>query len=113
MSKDELKKYYCNNCDEYFDEPAKFTEDRCPYGEKSDSSWLEHLEGCPNCHEGLKVVYLCPRCELHYDNIEYYPYADEYMCDDCYEEMMKAGELVEEAMEGVINNELQSGLPQE
>lgn len=113
MEKEELKQYYCSNCDKYFDEPAKFKEDRTPYGEKSNDSWKEELEGCPICHEGLKVVYLCPRCELHYDNVEYYPYAEEYMCDDCYEEMMDNGELVKNEMECVINDGIQRGLDYE
>lgn len=112
MSKDDLKKYYCKECDAYYNEPAEFTEDRCPYGEKSNSTWLEHLEGCPSCHGGLEIRYYCPRCEKFNKSLEYYPYAEEYMCDDCYNEMMETGELVEEAMEGVINNELQSGLPE-
>jgi len=112
MNKDDLKKYYCRSCDAYYNEPAEFTENRCPYGEKSDSSWLEHLEGCPSCHGGLEVKYFCPRCEKFHNSVEYYPYAEEYMCDDCYEEMMETGKLVEEAMEEVINNEEFRGLPE-
>lgn len=112
MNKDDLKKYYCSNCDAYYNEPAKFIENRTPLGEKSNSSWQEHLEGCPSCHNGLDVVYFCPKCEKFNKSVEYYPYAEEYMCDDCYEEMMNSGELVDEAMEGVIENEEPRGLPE-
>lgn len=110
MDKKDFKKYYCRSCDEFFDEPVEFTENRCPYGEKSDSSWIETLEGCPNCHSGLELKYYCPKCEKATSSLEYYPYAEEYMCDDCYEEMMENGELVEEAMEGVIKNDEPRGL---
>ena len=112
MDKESLKKYYCSYCDDYFDAPCSFYEDRSPYGEKGNSSWQEELEGCPQCQGGMDIVYLCPRCETFKKTIEYYPYAEEYMCDDCYEEMMENGELVEEAMEGVIENEEPRGLPE-
>lgn len=112
MDKEDLKKYYCPSCDAYYNEPKKFTEDRSPYGEKSDSSWLEHLEGCPICHGGLETRYFCPRCEKFSTTMEFYPYAEEYMCDDCYEEMMNDGGIVEESMEGVIKNEEPRGLPE-
>lgn len=108
----EMKKYYCKNCDIYYDEPASFKEDRTPFGEKSDSSWYEEVEGCPNCHDGLELRYYCPRCDKYKESIDYYPYAEEYMCNDCYEEMMENGELVEETMEGVIKNEEPRGLPE-
>lgn len=105
MNKEDLKKYYCEECDSYYNEPSKFTENRSPLGEKGDSSWLEHLEGCPVCHNGLEVKYYCPRCEKFKDDIEYYPYAEELMCDDCHDEMMKIGELVEKEMERIAENE--------
>ena len=91
--------YYCKDCNSYYDKPAHFTEDRCPYGEKSNSSWLEHLEGCPNCHGGLKVVYLCPRCEQYCDRIEFYPFVNDYLCDNCYEEIMNFEEEGEDKNE--------------
>lgn len=105
MNKEDLKKYYCEECDSYYNEPSKFTENRSPLGEKGDSSWLEHLEGCPVCHNGLEVKYYCPRCEKFKDDIEYYPYAEEFMCDDCHDEMMEIGGLVNKEMERIAENE--------
>lgn len=105
MEKADFKKYYCENCVTYFSEPAKFKENRTPNGEKSDDTWYEHLDGCPICHEGLEVRYLCPKCGKFKSDIDYYPYADEFMCNDCYEEMMEIGELVENELERLGKNE--------
>lgn len=110
MEKEELKKYYCENCGTYFDEPKKYQENRKPLGEKNDSSWIEKYEGCPICSSGYETVYYCARCDSYKKNVEYYPYAEEYMCDDCYEEMMDNGELVKNEMECVINDGVQRGL---
>jgi len=96
MDKIDLSKFYCKECDTYYNEVSR-----------------ENYSECPICHEEVEIKYFCPRCETFKDNIEYYPFAEGYMCDDCHNEMMDIGELVNEAMEGVINNEEQNGLFQE
>lgn len=105
-------KYYCKNCDILFSEPKYCSEDRCPYGEKSNSSWIEHYYGCPQCEGGYEEVYLCEECGEYKERVDYLPYAEEYVCEDCEEKMLEIGDLVGSQMEGVIENEEPRGLPE-
>ena len=113
MNKEELKKYYCPSCGILFDEPKCFLENRCPYGEKSNSTWIEHLKGCPNCEGGYDEVYLCEECGEYKEHVDYLPYAEEYVCDDCEEKMLETAKLANKGMEETINDKEFRGLPKE
>lgn len=103
--------YYCENCNLIFNEPKEYTENREPYGGGSgDSSFIEHYLGCPSCSGGYTKVYLCENCGKHKERVDFYPFANAYMCDECHDNLLELGELVENEMEEVIKNEEQRGL---
>ena len=105
--------YYCKSCKITFEEPKRYSENRAPYGEGGGGNWVEYYDGCPRCSGGFDEVFFCEECNEYKKRVEFYPFANEYMCDDCYEEMMENGELVENQMEEVINNDVGRGLPNE
>ena len=105
------KIYYCRCCKDTFQEPTYYSENRCPRGERSDSSWIEHYYGCPSCGGGYIEMYLCEECGEYKEKVEYYPFANQYMCEECYDKMMEDSELAKEGLEETIKNDELRGLP--
>ena len=81
--------YICDECGLVFNEPARWTEDRTPYGGPAEPGFQEEMSGCPRCQGNYTEAMLCPRCEDKYISTESrYPF-----CDGCQKDLVK--ELVD------------------
>ena len=76
--------FICDECGLVFNEPARWTEDRTPYGGPAEPGFQEEMAGCPRCQGNYTEAMLCPRCEEHYISTKD-PHG---FCDECFHDIL-------------------------
>lgn len=76
--------YYCEECENFFNNPITVYEDRTPYGGPMEPGFLESMIACPHCSStSLSYAQTCRVCDKNF--VTDYPYADD-ICEECEED---------------------------